>query len=154
MRCSNGGNVDEPSVERERAVKRVLKILSNPFAALTPTFDGLNVDSPMEQFTFPSEIRDSILEWIAAIPDSSVEQMKRATDRLPDSTWHNYRCRVRDAIALITISEQQQLPGKILVSVSPDLRRLWRLTKLFGDFRLSIAISDILKRQGGMVSDE
>ncbi|XZE21500.1 hypothetical protein SH449x_001403 [Pirellulaceae bacterium SH449] len=71
--------------------------------------------------------------WIAAIPNSSVEPMMRSIDRLPDSTRHNYRCRMKNAIALISTSEHQRLPGKILVAVSKDLQRIWRITRLVGD---------------------
>jgi hypothetical protein len=71
--------------------------------------------------------------------------MERPVDELPDSTWHNYRCRVQNAVALITVSEHRAMPGKLLVTVSTDLRRLWRLTKVAGDFRLSFAIARVLK---------
>lgn len=103
----------------------------------------------MGQFTFPHTVRDSVLHWIDAIPGCSVESMERSTYQLQDSTWNNYRCLVGDAVALVSISEHKQLPGRIVVTVSTDLRRIWRLTRLIDDFRLANAIAGTLKRHGG-----
>jgi hypothetical protein len=76
--------------------------------------------------------------------------MERFVDDVPDSTWHNYSCSRGNAVALLSISDHVQLPGKIVVTVSTDLRRIRRLPRLFGDFRLSIAVARVLRENGGV----
>jgi hypothetical protein len=76
--------------------------------------------------------------------------MERFVDTLPDSTWHNYLCSRGKSVALLSISDHVQLPGKIVVTVSTDLRRIWRLSRLVGDFRLSFAVARVLRDNGGV----
>jgi len=103
------------------------------------------------QYTFPVAARESVLGWVTASLGATIRQMERFVDTLPDSTWHNYLCSRGNSVALLSISDHVQLPGKIIVTVSTDLRRIWRLTRLVGDVRLSLAIARLLRDNGGVV---
>ena len=103
----------------------------------------------MGQFVFPETANESVLAWLGAISDLRVDRMERFVDKLPDSTWHNYRCSLGRSVVLVSISEHSQMAGAILVTVSTDVRRVWRIARLFGDVRLARRIAAVLKRYGG-----
>jgi hypothetical protein len=51
-----------------------------------------------------------------------------------------YQCNTEKSQAIITIGEHCQLPSDSVVTVSTDIRRLWRVTRIFGDLVLVNAI--------------
>ena len=76
--------------------------------------------------------------------------LEQPIDQLPDAIWRNYACSRGGAVALISISDHEGLPGKVVVTVSTDLRRIWRIPRWYADFRLSFAIAWMLRQNGGV----
>jgi hypothetical protein len=68
----------------------------------------------------------------------------RAMDSTPvgssDASWIRYQCKTDNSQAIIAIGEHRQLPNDNIVTISTDIRRLWRVTRLFGDLALVNAI--------------
>jgi hypothetical protein len=51
-----------------------------------------------------------------------------------------YQCNTENSQAMIAIGEHCQLPNDSVVTISTDIRRLWRVTRIFGDSALVRAI--------------
>jgi hypothetical protein len=65
-----------------------------------------------------------------------------------------YQCNTENAQAIITIGEHCQLPNDSVVTVSTDIRRLWRVTRIFGDSVLVNAICRNATDLGGKPLDD
>jgi hypothetical protein len=65
-----------------------------------------------------------------------------------------YQCNTENSQATITIGEQFQLPNDSVVTVSTDIRRLWRVTRIFGDSVLVNAICRNATDLGGKPLDD
>jgi hypothetical protein len=82
----------------------------------------------------------------------------RAMDAMPigssDASWMRYQCNTENSQATITIGEQCQLPNDSVVTVSTDIRRLWRVTRIFGDSVLVNAICRNATDLGGKPLDD
>ena len=108
----------------------------------------------MGQFTFRRDKRMSVVGWVASTLGVSVVARDPFFDSFGDSTWNNYRCTRGRSVALVSISEHERMPGRILVTVSTDLRRMWRLPRIYGDFQLALAIARIMRENGGTPLDD
>jgi len=72
----------------------------------------------------------------------------------PGARSWRYVCDMETSRALLALSEHEQLPNDIVVTVSTDLRRLpfpWTLVR---DWRLSRLLSNRLLDAGGQVIDD
>jgi hypothetical protein len=108
----------------------------------------------MRQFVFPRARHVELLERVKAIPGCETEECDPFMLVLPDSTWWNFLCREAASVALVSLSEHCAAPEDLFVSVSPDCRRLWRLRRVLGDFRLSRRISALMTElEGELVLD-
>ena len=72
---------------------------------------------------------------------------------LPIPDGRRFRCNAGPAQALLSIGEHAQQPAQIVVTVSPDARRVWRLWSLPRDIGLVRLIDSRLLAAGGIPAD-
>jgi hypothetical protein len=105
------------------------------------------------QFTMPKSLVANFLQVVATSTCSV-----RAMDAMPigssDASWMRYQCNTENARAIITIGEHCQLPNDSVVTVSTDIRRIWRVTRIFGDSVLVNAICRNATDLGGKPLDD
>jgi hypothetical protein len=65
-----------------------------------------------------------------------------------------YQCNTENSQAIIAIGEHYQLPNDSDVTISTDIRQLWRVTRIFGDSALLNAICRNTIDLGGMPMDD
>ncbi len=107
----------------------------------------------MAQFVFPEFNRDRVIGAINPDGDIDVHPLGMVPLVSPDARWWRYTCSESSASVALAVSEHLQLPNQILVAVSADLRRLWRVRNLFGDIRLSRLLDSRLIAAGGVPID-
>ncbi len=78
----------------------------------------------MGQYTFPRSEHSRILNVVNASGSININPMDDEPLLTPGARWWRYTCDSASSRALLSISEREQLPGEILVTVSTDLRRL------------------------------
>lgn len=66
-----------------------------------------------------------------------------------DAFWMRYQCNTENSQAIIAIAEHGRLPNAGVVTISTDIRRLWRITRLFGDSELVKAVCRKAMEFGG-----
>ena len=91
------------------------------------------------QFTMPKSEFANFLHVVATLTCSL-----RAMDTTPignsDASWMRYQCNEMNSQAIIAIGDHPQLPNDNVVTISTDVRRVCRITRLFGDAALVNAI--------------
>ena len=105
------------------------------------------------QFTMP---KSEVANFLHVVATSTCSV--RAMDTMPigssDASWMRYQCNTENSQAIITIGEHCQLPNDSVVTISTDIRRLWRVTRIFGDSALVRAICRNAIDLGGKPMDD
>ena len=108
----------------------------------------------MGQYTFPRAERFRILDIVNPSGTIDIRSMDSAPVVSPGARWWRYVCDMEKSRAVLAVSEHEQLPNDIVVTMSKDLRRLPFLWTLVRDWRLSRLLSNRLLNAGGHPIDE
>ncbi len=103
----------------------------------------------MPQFLLPVADRPRVSSAIGSLPDVAVHAMDVSPLVGGGGSWTRYKCETRNARAILVISEHPKLSGSIVVTISMDLRRLWRLMRIWYDNQLVRRISVEITKLGG-----
>jgi hypothetical protein len=85
---------------------------------------------------------------LAELELTSVRPMDEEPRAVDGARWQRFVCDDGTARALASIAEHDQLPGKIVVTVSTDLRRLPLIWRLPADLRLVQRLARVLEHRG------
>jgi hypothetical protein len=85
---------------------------------------------------------------LAELGVTSVRPMDDESRAVDGARWQRFVCDDGTARAIACIVEHDQLPGKIVVTVSTDLRRLPLIWRLPADLRLVQRLVRVLEHQG------
>jgi hypothetical protein len=104
----------------------------------------------MAQYLLPKTERTKVLDVFDQFAGISIRTMDTAPLVDDDGgSWMRYECDRGNARALIALSDHQHLTDELLVTVSTDLRRLLRITRIWGDVQLVREIGAEIHGIGG-----
>lgn len=102
----------------------------------------------MPQYTLPQSEGPRVPEMLAELGVTSVRAMDEEPRAVDGTRWQRFVCDDGTARAIACIAEHDQLPGKIVVTISTDLRRLPLIWRLPADLRLVQRLARVFGRQG------
>ena len=105
------------------------------------------------QFTLPKTMIEQFLREVGT-SSCTVCALDSTAIGTRDASWIRYQCDSGKSRAIVTIGEHLELPRENVVTISMDIRRLWRLMRIYGDVVLVHAICrDALKCGGKRFGD-
>jgi len=107
----------------------------------------------MGQYNFPRTERLRILATVNPSGTLDIRSMDSTPVVSPSARWWRYVCDNEKSRAVLVLSEHEQLPNDVVVTVSTDLRRLPFFWTLLRDWRLSRLLSKRLLNAGGQLID-
>lgn len=86
------------------------------------------------QLTRSTKTREELREVLSEV--ASVATLGTIVVAAGTMKWERLICKRDRAVAVVAIGEALGSPACVLVSISPDARRLWRVWNILGDMRL------------------